>query len=1082
MGNAYIDGKTNTTVRGQTELDVLSLGQLGLYMEDVFGVYPNTNLVLTFDGTITDQGWPRLRALPIEQMILNTLSAGQVLGTSAGKKPAAITQSAYLSGLDSPAVSANTLATSSNALAAAALQKSGGTMTGNITLAGTPTAALHPASKGYTDGLRVDSLAALQAITGSASVPRVDLLGYYAPGDGGGGLLYWTNTITGTNTLTRYAATGGGSWQRLVSKPLNPRWAGMTGDFTTDDAVITTNNAALQACLDWIDPNTSNTNQSMLQICFTDGRYVWKSVTNRVPAEIFGSIRSKSVFSTSAPGLYQSKLATGPLIYDHSARIIVHGLNFFGRASSSLRNTNTIATVTDRFNFAVSSTNSVPTSILSSFPYGGVCLFYKPVGAANLLVGSGVISAVSGGTNITLASNYDWYATDTASNLSTGWTVCFSPWSTWTNAYNQSPNGPASTNFYAPACGEIGNAAITLYKSQNCIIEDCNISGFSTGIHLKGCAVDNVSKIQFYACHLADVWGDNLFDSTLDSIAPQLQQLFNGTFPNEYTGIDGNGVLFQAPAVASTPTTDTFYCQGRSTVGGWGWNNNIGNHWVTDYGAVGVNLSGQAGYNMVMLADATMDNSGREAIVLDGSGYLKWDMLSHSSVSGVALASSGFPVIRTLNKSFFDGIGMEINKVGSTNTYTFIADVTGSTPPTNSSLAGFHLFGNPLTNSNVIYNGAVYSAPSPGTLPIGTLLGADATAALQPTTLQQLGVVGTLATNALPKAGGTISANLAITGTLNTTGLTTSVNTTNTGTLGANGFGNTGALKSTDGSASTINQTTTGVYVGPRTAGDPHDYTVTVATPLLVEAPTGNNNIAVAAFGGSPGFRTLAASGTQASPGAVSAGTAAGEIDFSQFDGTAWATPSRIYTTPSQVQGTSAHGNDLYFETTQNSSATRGTGTMKLLNSGALGFAGAGSDLTSADGQILWRTDLLRFTSHQNGLVYPIKTEPRGTALADAATITPLAGNYDLNTVAALSQTTAIAAPTSDATVGSGFQLTIRIVTASAQVISWNSIYRWSTTTPAVLLTSGSAKADYFVFVYNGGAAKWDIMNANLGH
>ena len=116
VGNTYIDGKTNTTLRGQTELDILSLGKLGLYMEDVLGVYPATNLVLTFDGTLTDQGWPRLRALPLEQMILSGLSSGQVLGTSTGKKPASITQSSYLSGLDSAAVSTIALAATNAAL------------------------------------------------------------------------------------------------------------------------------------------------------------------------------------------------------------------------------------------------------------------------------------------------------------------------------------------------------------------------------------------------------------------------------------------------------------------------------------------------------------------------------------------------------------------------------------------------------------------------------------------------------------------------------------------------------------------------------------------------------------------------------------------------------------------------------------------------------------------------------------------------------------------------------------------------------------------------------------------------------
>ena len=145
-------------------------------------------------------------------------------------------------------------------------------------------------------------------------------------------------------------------------------------------------------------------------------------------------------------------------------------------------------------------------------------------------------------------------------------------------------------------------------------------------------------------------------------------------------------------------------------------------------------------------------------------------------------------------------------------------------------------------------------------------------------------------------------------------------------------------------------------------------------------------------------------------------------------------------------------------------------------------YTGSASDTTASNGQLLWRTDINRFTTHQNGATYPLKTEPRVTSLADAATITPVAGTYDVNGVAALSQNTTIAAPTIDATVGSGYQLTLRIITASARTLTWNAAFRWSTTTPAITTTSGSGKCDYFVFVYNGGAGTWDIMYANLGH
>ena len=750
--------------------------------------------------------------------------------------------------------------------------------------------------------IKADSIAALSAITGSTSVPRVDLLGYYAPGDGGGGLLYWTNTVTGTNTLTRYAALGGGSWQRLVSKPLNPRWAGAKGDFTTDDTT------ALQACFNWVDPNVTYTNQSMLQIRLDDGWYSVNSITNSTRAEFYGLIRAKSVFSTSAPGLYQRVGATGPLLYS-SARIIVHDLQFFGRASANLRNTNTVYSVTDRFNFAVSSTNSVPTSALAAFPYAGPCLFYKTVGSENILVGSGVVLSVTGGTNITLAPNYDWYATDTSSNLSTGWTVCFTPWNTWTNAYGQSPLGPGTTNFYAPAIGEIGNAGVTLYAVQNSIIEHCNISGFTTSLHLKGCADVRVQDDDFYSYHLAGVWGDNLFDSVLDRIQPAGQLLFNGTFINEYASLSG-GVLNQvSPAVSSVPTTDSYYCQGRSAVGGWGWNNNSGTHWYLNYGAVGLNLSGQAGYNMIILGDVTTDNSVREAVLLDGSGYVQWNTLTHSSVGGVALASSGFPAIRTLNASFFDGLRLEVNKPGGTNTYTYVADVSGSTPPTNSSLAGFHLYGSPLASSSVIYNGTVYTFPSPGTLPTGMLLAADATTSLQPVTLQQFGVVGTLGTNALPKSGGTMTGILKMqAGTAAAPSIVGSADTT-TGLWwpggGQLGFASTGV--------NFMRYSGSSLVVGAGATDDASGYGVQIVSPT-----SSTFGLEILGYGADNILKMFRAGGSLASPSATTSGNENKILFYGTTNGTTQSIGARIDAAATRTWDSTGYGMSLSFRTTAN--------------------------------------------------------------------------------------------------------------------------------------------------------------------
>jgi hypothetical protein len=66
---------------------------------------------------------------------------------------------------------------------------------------------------------------------------KVQLLGYYQPGDGGGGIIYGTNTVTSTNYGTRiFSGISGWSWERQVDGPLTVAMFGTKGDLTTDDA------------------------------------------------------------------------------------------------------------------------------------------------------------------------------------------------------------------------------------------------------------------------------------------------------------------------------------------------------------------------------------------------------------------------------------------------------------------------------------------------------------------------------------------------------------------------------------------------------------------------------------------------------------------------------------------------------------------------------------------------------------------------------------------------------------------------------------------------------------------------------
>jgi hypothetical protein len=67
----------------------------------------------------------------------------------------------------------------------------------------------------------------------------VDLLGYYASGDGGGGLFYWDISSTETDnggTIIKVTTVATGRWKMVFSGPVSVKWFGAKGDSpTTDD-------------------------------------------------------------------------------------------------------------------------------------------------------------------------------------------------------------------------------------------------------------------------------------------------------------------------------------------------------------------------------------------------------------------------------------------------------------------------------------------------------------------------------------------------------------------------------------------------------------------------------------------------------------------------------------------------------------------------------------------------------------------------------------------------------------------------------------------------------------------------------
>ena len=96
--------------------------------------------------------------------------------------------------------------------------------------------------------IAVDTIAALKALTVAPALSQVEVLGYYAAGDGGGGLfLYDAGSSSADDGGTVIAPTvGTGRWLRRYDGPINPKWFGVTMDGLTDDTT------RMQACLDFV--------------------------------------------------------------------------------------------------------------------------------------------------------------------------------------------------------------------------------------------------------------------------------------------------------------------------------------------------------------------------------------------------------------------------------------------------------------------------------------------------------------------------------------------------------------------------------------------------------------------------------------------------------------------------------------------------------------------------------------------------------------------------------------------------------------------------------------------------------------
>jgi hypothetical protein len=106
---------------------------------------------------------------------------------------------------------------------------------------------------------------------------------------------------------------------------------------------------------------------------------------------------------------------------------------------------------------------------------------------------------------------------------------------------------------------------------------------------------------------------------------------------------------------------------------------------------------------------------------------------------------------------------------------------------------------------------------------------------------------------------------------------------------------------------------------------------------------------------------------------------------------------------------------------------------------------------------------------------------PRVTVIADATSLTVNADTTDIATQAntQVAGTLTVGAPTGTAI--NGQKLIIRIRSTNVQTFSWNAAFQGSTDIALPTATSGGTLYDYVGFIYNGTAAKWQMVAKVFG-
>jgi hypothetical protein len=171
---------------------------------------------------------------------------------------------------------------------------------------------------GSTMELCANSIADLRALDAGV-VPCLTVLGYYEPGDGGGGSFYWDASASEADNAGTVIAPASnpvtGRWKRLVDGPLSVKWFGAIGDGQSHPQANSPGNeidwAAIQVALNVVK-------QSGGSVYVPPGTYVISSPLAYTTGVVKSNtmVRGLVLFGDGPDtAIFDNRVANGPMLY-----------------------------------------------------------------------------------------------------------------------------------------------------------------------------------------------------------------------------------------------------------------------------------------------------------------------------------------------------------------------------------------------------------------------------------------------------------------------------------------------------------------------------------------------------------------------------------------------------------------------------------------------------------------------------------------------------------------------------------------------------------------------------------------------